>query len=190
MNRAQDYYPESPEALIVNLARGGDRLAFEELVRRHQSNIRNLMRRLSRDRHLADDLAQQTFLRAWTSIRSLRDAKAFAGWLKKIAVSMWLQHLRKHDVMLRSEELFDAALSERTTPGMALDLDAALTALPEPVRLVIVLAYQEGMSHSEISESTGIALGTVKSHIRRGSEKLKFMLQSYRDDTTAEKNHD
>ena len=90
MNRAQDYYPDCPEALIVNLARGGDRNAFEELVRRHQSSIRNFMRRCTSDIALADDLAQQTFLKVWLNIRSLKEAKAYAGWQKKIAVSIWL----------------------------------------------------------------------------------------------------
>ena len=181
MNRAQDYYPESPEALVVNLARGGDRLAFEELVRRHQSNIRNLMRRCCRDPHLADDLAQQTFLRAWTSMRNLKDAKAFAGWLKRIAVSMWLQHLRKHDVLFHSEELYDESVAEKPTPAEALDLNAALATLPEPVRLCIILSYQEGMSHAEIEQATGISLGTIKSHIKRGSTRLKTILQAYRE---------
>lgn len=180
MNSAQDYYPESPEALIVNLARGGDRLAFEELVRRHQSNIRNLMRRCSRDNQLADDLAQQAFLRAWTSIRNLKDAKAFAGWLKRIAVSMWLQHLRRNDVLLHSDELDEVSLAEKPTPAEGIDLNTALATLPEPVRLCIILSYQEGMNHGEIEEATGIALGTVKSHIRRGSERLKTILQAYR----------
>ncbi len=165
----------------MNLARGGDRLAFEELVRRHQSNIRNLMRRCSRDIDLADDLAQQTFLRAWTSLRNLKDAKAFAGWLKRIAISMWLQHLRKHDVLFHSDELDDSDIVSRQTPAEAMDLDAALATLAEPVRLCIILSYQEGMAHGEIEAATGIPLGTVKSHIRRGSEKLKSLLQAYRE---------
>ena len=62
MHKAQDHYPECPETMIVGLARSGDRRAFEELVRRRQSSIRNLMRRCCRDVTLADDLAQQVFL--------------------------------------------------------------------------------------------------------------------------------
>ena len=181
MNRAKDYYPDCPEALIVNLARSGDRNAFAELVRRHQSAVRNLMRRFSRDHSLADDLAQQTFLKVWTSIRSLKEAKAFSGWLKKIAVSVWLQHLRKNDALNFGDELTDDTWSVRETPGLAMDLDEALTTLPEQVRLCLVLAYQEGMSHGEISAATELALGTVKSHIKRGSDRLKTLLSAYRD---------
>jgi len=165
----------------VNLARSGDRNAFAELVRRHQSAVRNLMRRFSRDHSLADDLAQQTFLKVWTSIRSLKEAKAFSGWLKKIAVSVWLQHLRKNDALNFGDELTDDTWSVRETPGLAMDLDEALTTLPEQVRLCLVLAYQEGMSHGEISAATELALGTVKSHIKRGSDRLKTLLSAYRD---------
>ena len=183
MNRAKDYYPECPEALIVNLARSGDRNAFAELVRRHQSSVRNLMRRFSRDNNLADDLAQQTFLRVWMNLKSLKEAKAFAGWLKKIAVSIWLQHLRKNDVLNFSEEWDDTERSSTETPALAMDLDQALSLLPEPVRLCLVLSYQEGMSHEEISKATELALGTTKSHIKRGSEKLRSLLAAYRDET-------
>lgn len=186
MNRAQDYYPESPEALIVNLARGGDRKAFEELVRRHQSPVRNFMRRCARDNSLADDLAQQTFLKVWLNIRNLKEAKAFAAWLKKIAISIWLQHLRKNDVLTHSEELADTSSIEQPTPGIALDLNSALATLPEIVQLCIVLSYQEGMSHNEIVEATDIPLGTVKSHIKRGSERLRQLLEAYGDSEVTE----
>lgn len=181
MNRAKDYYPDCPEALIVNLARSGDRNAFAELVRRHQSAVRKLMRRFSRDPGLADDLAQQTFLKVWTSIRSLKEAKAFGGWLKRIAVSVWLQHLRRNDVLNFSDELKDETWSIHETPALAMDLDEALSTLPEQVRLCLVLAYQEGMSHGDICAATDLPLGTVKSHIKRGSERLKKILSAYRD---------
>ena len=139
------------------------------------------MRRFSRDFSLADDLAQQTFFKVWISIRSLKDARAFSAWLKKIAVSIWLQHLRKNDALSFGVELTDEAWSARETPGLAMDLDEALSTLPEQFRLCLVLAYQEGMSHSEISAATDLALGTVKSHIKRGSDRLKILLAAYRD---------
>lgn len=72
MHKAQDHYPDCPEALIVSLARTGDRSAFADLVRRRQSSIRNLMRRFCSDTTLADDLAQQVFLQVWRKIHTLK----------------------------------------------------------------------------------------------------------------------
>ena len=70
--KAQDYYPLSPEVLLITLARDGDRKAFQELVRRHQSRVRNLMHRLSSQEHLAEDLAQQVFVTMWQKLSQLR----------------------------------------------------------------------------------------------------------------------
>lgn len=187
LHKAHDYYPDCPEALIVTLARSGERAAFEELVRRQQSSIRNLMRRCCNDINLADDLSQQVFIKVWINIRGLRDVNAFPGWLKKLAISIWLQYLRKNDALRNADEIEDTDLSERQSTSIAMDLGEALATLPEIVRLCIVLSYQEGMSHSEITEATGLALGTVKSHIKRGTGKLKQLLSAYREEFTQEK---
>lgn len=170
--------------LIVALARTGDREAFGELVRRRQSWIRNFMRRAvagrSGDTALADDLAQQVFLQAWQHIGQLKQPERFDGWLRKMAVNIWLAHLRRNDA------LRDAADIETTTQtaeppasAVAIDLDRALAALPAAMRLAVVLAYHEGMTHEEIAEATGQPLGTVKSNIRRGGERLRATLSDY-----------
>jgi RNA polymerase sigma factor (sigma-70 family) len=163
----------------VALAMNGDDTAYGELVRRRQDAIRHLLRRLTRDPALADDLAQQAFVRAWKSIRTLKSPAAFGAWLRKLAVNCWLQHARikKHEVALADEALCEGHASSRVTER--LDLDAALATLPPHARLCIVLAYSEGMSHAEISESTAIPLGTVKSHIARGAAHLRELLCDY-----------
>src|SRR5580698_2184006 len=89
-----DALSSSAEASIVTLACAGDRHAFAELVRRRQSSIRSLLRRLCRDSALADDLAQETFMQAWRTIRGLRSARAFGSWLRPIAINAWLRHQR------------------------------------------------------------------------------------------------
>lgn len=183
MQKARDYYPECPESLIVNLARNGDREAFEELVRRRQSSVRNLMRRFCNDDALADDLAQQVFLKAWLSIRGLREAAAFGGWLKKVAVSIWLQHLRKKDSLSNADKLDEIETEKLESTTLNIDLNEALATLPEHVRLCIVLSYQEGFTNQEIADASKIPLGTVKSHIRRGSKKLKQLLTAYRENS-------
>jgi RNA polymerase sigma-70 factor, ECF subfamily len=177
---AQAHYPDCPEALIVSLARGGDRQAFEELVHRRQSSVRNLMRRCCHDTVQADDLAQQVFLQVWLKLYTLKDVNAFGGWLKRLAISIWLQQLRRKDALKDADELpeIPAPVQESTSVGM--DLDGALATLSEPVRLCIVLSYQEGMSHGEIADITSIPLGTVKSHINRGTRRLQQVLAAYR----------
>lgn len=172
-------HTDRPEALIVALAQSGDEAAFAELVRRRQSWIRNLMRRFSGDADLADDLAQQTFVQAWSSLGQLRQPGHFGGWLKRLAVNVWLQHVRKADALRGSVELDETAPAEAFEPGTAVDLDRALATLSQPVRLCIVLAYHEGMTHGEIADWTGMPPGTVKSHIRRGTQCLQQMLADY-----------
>jgi len=166
---------------VVALAMNGDDAAFGELVRRRQSATRQLLRRLTRDPALADDLAQQSFVQAWKSIRSLQSRSAFRAWLRKLAVNCWLQHARrrKQEVELDQEILLDVPAAAATAER--LDLDAALARLPPAARLCVVLAYSEGMSHAEISEATALPLGTVKSHVNRGAARLRELLQAYGD---------
>lgn len=165
---------------MISLAREGDKDAFAELVHRRQADIRQLMRRFSNDHALADDLSQQAFLQAFIKISSLKDYRAFGGWLKRLAINTWLQHCRKRDLLSESDEP-EGIPGTRETPAMAIDLDAALSTLKSKERLCIVLAYQEGMSHQEISDLTTLPLGTVKSHIKRGTEQLKASLAAYRN---------
>lgn len=184
MQPAAGIYAKSPEPLLVRLAGRGDRRAFEELVRRRQSWIRNLMRRLSRDATLSDDLAQQVFLQAWRTIAQLRQPAGFPGWLKRTAVNTWLQHVRRNDPLNAADVIDETEDTETPAPGTAsvtIDLDRALAKLPDAVRVCIVLSYHEHMSHAEIAEATALPLGTVKSHIRRGTEQLRSLLSDYAD---------
>lgn len=175
------------EQLLVTMASCGDRDAFAELVRRRQSWARNLMRRFSGNSALADDLAQQMFLQAYRNIGSIRSATAFGGWLKRIAVTTWLQHTRRQDPLWNASDMDDWTPSHTPQGGLALDLDKALNALPAPVRTCVILSYHENMPHAEIAEATGLPVGTVKSHIRRGSEQLRTALAAYRSED--QRNH-
>lgn len=184
MQRAQDYYPECPEAFLVSLARTGDRKAFETLVQSRQSSMRNLMRRFSGDRTLADDLAQQVFLKVWLNIRGLRKPSAFNAWLRQLAVSVWLQYVRKKDALRGAGELSGTEAARReSSASLGMDLDRALATLPEAQRLPLVLSYHEGLTHDEIAELTGTPLGTVKSQIRNGALRLRQLLGAYVNDT-------
>ena len=164
----------------------GDRSAFEELVRRRQSWVRNLMRRLSRDGALADDLAQQAFIRVWRTLGQLQQPLRFPGWLKRLAINVWLQHHRKIDLLAASDTLDDYDEPRSGSAGAAIDIDRALTLLPDAVRVCIVLSYHAEMSHAEIAEATALPIGTVKSHIRRGTERLQSLLSAYAEPATNE----
>jgi RNA polymerase sigma-70 factor, ECF subfamily len=167
------------EASVVALACAGDQPAFEELVRRRQSSIRNLLRSLCRQAALADDLAQETFLQAWLHIGSLRVPDAFAGWLRKLAINSWRQHLRREGIFGKLAEVEPGDVVSTSSTTETLDLNAALGALAPNVRLCIVLSYHEGMSHGEIASATQLPLGTVKSHIARGTVLLRELLAAY-----------
>lgn len=169
----------SPESALVVLARSGDDSAFGELVQRRQASIRGLLRRWSGDAALADDLAQDTFVHAWKDLGKLRSPGAFGGWLRQIALHTWLQYARRAKIPMDEsfveEDIRDDVMPN---PGAAIDLDRALTALRPPERLCLVLNLSEGMSHGEIADATGFALGTVKSHITRGTAKLRRLLDN------------
>jgi RNA polymerase sigma-70 factor (ECF subfamily) len=137
------------------------------------------MRRLSRDAALADDLAQQVFIRVWRTVGQLHDPLRFPGWLKRLAVNVWLQHQRKRDPLASSDSLDDHEQAMHDTSETAVDIDRALALLPPAVRLCVVLSYHAHMSHAEISEAVSMPLGTVKSHILRGTKRLESLLSAY-----------
>ena len=184
------YYAEGPEALVVSLASKGDSDAFAELVRRRQGWIRTLMHRCSGDVTLADDLSQQVFLKAWRKIRQLRNAEHFGAWLKRLAINEWLQYKRSKDALRAAAGEEAITLTQLDKTSIGLDLDRAMSVLPGPVSLCIALSYHERMTNDEIAELTGIQLGTVKSHIRRGSQRLRELLAAYDETNEPEDNHE
>jgi len=190
MQKGPEFYQKHSEAMIINLARTGEVSAFEELVRRRQSAVRNLMRRFCTDTMLAEDLAQQVFLKVWEKLPYLKKTSSFGSWIQRISVTTWLQYLRKKDALRGSQELTEQTFEQNTDSAASMeidtDLERALAILPPRVRLCLVLSYKEGMSHSEITEMTKLPLGTVKSHIKRGAEKLKQLLAAYQRPASGE----
>jgi RNA polymerase sigma-70 factor (ECF subfamily) len=151
------------------------------LVTRHQSKVRGYLRQLTRNPAMADDLAQETFIRAWDKLASFSGKGSFLSWLLAIAHKQFLQSLRKNkrDQRLLSEIESDpgedagASFRSGTSSEELADLPALLGVLSEPERTTLVLAYGYGLSHGEIGEATGMALGTIKSHIHRGKAKIR-----------------
>ncbi len=179
-------YAGAPEALVVGAARTGDRAAFADLVRRRQIWIRQVMRRCCGDTVLADDLSQQVFLQAWRQIAGVREPHKFGAWLKRLAINTWLQYLRANDALREAGPFDGSEVAPPATPGAGIDLDRALSVLAPAVRLCVVLSYHEGMTHPEFAALTDMPLGTVKSHIRRGTQQLQQLLSAYQETSQAE----
>ena len=176
------HHSATAEAILLRLAQTGDSSAFDELVQRKQGAIRGLLCRLCGDSSRADDYAQQAFLQAWINLPSLRTDAAFSGWLRSIAVRIWLDSMRRKEPLASGTEALDEdhqSLRYTESPDIASDIDRGLAHLAPAERLCIVLFYQDRLTHAEISEATDLPLGTVKSHIGRGTQKLREALSDY-----------
>jgi len=164
---------------LVALSVGGNRDAFGELVRRHGSGVRALLRRMGADPATADDLAQDAFLAAFEQIADFRGEGAFAGWIKRIAARLYLKRWRREArVSLTFEGPDeDGGVGQGEAGANArIDLDEALKGLSAVERLCVSLCYGAGLSHAEAAAALNAPLGTVKSHVKRGLDKLKGRL--------------
>lgn len=167
------------ETILIALACAADSQAFSEIVRRRQSGVRHFMYRLCRDRSLGDDLAQQVFIKIWRGLPRLREVAAFDGWLRRVMVTTWLEELRRRKLDVDAGQDPDTLPAREPPLAERWDLDAALARLAPHARLCVVLAYHDGLSHAEIAELTGLALGTVKSHVVRGAARLRQLMDGY-----------
>jgi len=163
---------------LCALAAAGDRRAFGELVRRHGSAVRGLLRRMGAQGAEADDVAQDAFLGAFERIAEFRGEGTFAAWVKRIAARLYLRRLQRERRLARLAAE-GAQAGEVHTSGFAdgrIDLDEALKALSDAERICVSLCFGAGLSHAEVAEASGLPLGTVKSHVKRGLEKLRARL--------------
>lgn len=168
--------------LIARVLVDDDQHAFGELVRRHQSTVRGLLRQLTRtDLELADDLAQETFIRAYKNIRSFRGEARFSTWLYRIAYNCFREDARRRKelVGIDEEQLQAEPDPQKVDPGLRHDIMHALNLLPLHERTAVVLCCQNGLSHDEAARVLDIPLGTVKTNVLRGREKLKRTLAAW-----------
>jgi RNA polymerase sigma-70 factor (ECF subfamily) len=158
-----------------------DQNAFGELVRRYQSPVRGFLARMARgDTHLADDMAQETFLKAWQKLRTFRGEARFSTWLFGIAINEFRAQARRckelalEDVADPPPEATEVAAD--TGSNLRLDLTAALKGLNSGERAAVLLCCQNGLSHDEAAQILECPLGTVKTNVLRGREKLRRAL--------------
>jgi len=155
-----------------------DTAAFGELVRRHQSHVRNFLRKLSGDHTLADDLAQDSFIHAWEKLQTYSGRGSFIGWLLKVAYTTFLQSKRKTkryaEIINSAGHVADQESRSQVLPDDEItDLEKFLAVLTEEERAIMVMSYACGLSHREIGDATDLPVGTVKSVIFRGKEKIR-----------------
>ncbi|MCR5880277.1 RNA polymerase sigma factor [Phenylobacterium sp. J367] len=159
-------------------AASGERKAFGELVRRHGSAVRGLLRRMGAQAAEADDVAQDAFLAGFERIAEFRGEGAFVGWIKKIAARLYLRRLqRERRLGIFSAEGNEADLEVHDADADGrIDLDEALKGLGASERMCVSLCFGAGLSHAEAAEALNLPLGTVKSHVKRGLDKLRTRL--------------
>ena len=168
---------------LAALAAAGDRSAFGELVRRHGAAVRGLLRRMGAAPAEADDIAQDAFLVAFERIGEFRAQGTFAAWVKKIGARQYLRRLQRERRIAAFAAETDGAEEPAAAPDAAgrIDLDEALRALGPAERICVSMCYGAGLSHAEAADALNLPLGTVKSHVKRGLEKLRARLAPAED---------
>ena len=149
--------------------------AFDELVKKYQSPIRRFFLNLTcGDSELSDDLAQDTFIKAYTNIASFKNLSSFSTWLYRIAYNIFYDYIRsrKETNDLDAREVDAISSVEQDNLGQKMDVYQSLKTLKEIERPCITLFYMEDVSIEKIAGITGCPVGTVKSHLSRGKEKL------------------
>lgn len=165
---------EMHDVELAAQAAAGGRREYGELVRRHGSAVRGLLRRMGAVPSLADDVAQDAFLQGFQRCSEFRGQGTFAGWIKKIAARLYLKRVAREARYVEEVETEEAQISVDTAGLM--DLDEALKTLSETERVCVTLCHGAGMAHPEIAAAMNLPLGTVKSHVKRGLDKLRARL--------------
>jgi RNA polymerase sigma-70 factor (ECF subfamily) len=186
---------------LVERVQNGDKRAFDLLVRKYQHKVIALVSRYVRSHAECEDIAQESFIRAWRALGSFRGDSAFYTWLYKIAVNTAKNHLvamgrrpPTDDVdaeeavfMAGAERMQDSATPEREMMRQEIEQSVFSTvqALPEELRTAITLREVDGLSYDEIAEAMGCPIGTVRSRIFRAreaiDEKLRPLLSDRED---------
>jgi RNA polymerase sigma-70 factor, ECF subfamily len=185
------------DVALVQRAQANDRAAFNEIVLRYKGKVFNYISRMVPSGGDAEDLTQETFIRAYLSIRSFQSRASLNTWLFRIATNLCIDHSRKQKTHIQASSLSqtlesDDAEIERDIPDCAFDpqrllmnqelgkvMDAALYELPEKLRTVVLLYDMEGLSYEEIAAIVNCPLGTVKSRLFNARAALREKLSPY-----------
>ncbi|CAG0967218.1 RNA polymerase sigma-H factor [Anaerolineales bacterium] len=177
---------EVSETELILKARDGDRNAFNELVRIHAQGVMNVIYRMCGDAQVAEDAAQETFIRAWSHLGSFRVDSSLRNWLYRIALNTATDMLRKEKRILPGDvEDFQLVDPQLGPEGIYLQeertalVQAAIQSLPDASRAVLVLKEYEGLSYREIADALDIPIGTVMSRLNYARKTLKEKLERH-----------
>lgn len=168
-------------ATLVERAQSGDVDAFETLYRTTVGRVYALCLRMCRDPHLAEELVQESYVRAWQKLATFRRDSLFTTWMHRLATNVVLGHFRRAG--RRIDELDDDGERLAGEPAadrpseLALDLERAIASLPAGARNVLVLHDVEGFTHEEIARMSGFAPGTSKAQLSRARRLLRKVLK-------------
>lgn len=172
----------SDEPAVVGQARDGNVAAFELLYRRYAGRIYAVCLRLAGNTTLAEECAQDAFVRAWESLERFRGDSSFGTWVHRIAVNTVLE---RHRTQLRQarwvthkdDEILESMPAAEAGPEHSMDLESSIAKLPPAARMIFVLYDVEGHTHEEIAQMTGLAVGTSKAHLHRARRILRERLE-------------
>ena len=178
---------EVSDAELVAKSQDGDKKAFEQLVVRNQDLVFSLAFKLSGDRDLANDIAQESFIRAWRAIEKFRGDSAFSTWIYRITVNTaWTlrKKAKKHSLANIEDTQEPIVIDEKKDPeliainsDLSFVLKQALNKLPMEQRIIVELKNIEGRSHKEIAEYLGITVTAAKVRLHRAHQKLRVLLE-------------
>jgi RNA polymerase sigma-70 factor (ECF subfamily) len=182
-----NFSKEVTDGELVARSQDGDKKAFEQLVIRNQDLVFSLAFKLSRDRDLANDIAQESFIRAWRAIEKFRGDSAFSTWIYRITVNTaWTlrKKAKKHALANIEDTQEPIVIDEKKDPeliainsDLSFVLKQALNKLPMEQRIIVELKNIEGMSHKEIAEYLGITVTAAKVRLHRAHQKLRVFLE-------------
>lgn len=175
--------PAGTETGLIELAQHGDRNAFGELVRRHYQGVVLVVTRMCGDTGLAEDAAQEAFMRAWVNLPSFQPRGCLRNWLYRIAINAALDVLRHKPEETLEDEQARRIPDQAVEPEMALIekeravvIQQAVKSLPEAARAVLVLREYGGLSYREISVALDVPIGTVMSRLNYARNRLREVL--------------
>ena len=178
---------EVSEAELVIRAQGGDRNAFSDLVCIHAQGVLNVIFRMCGNAQVAEDAAQETFIRAWSHLGSFRADSSLRNWLYRIALNTATDMLRREKRTLPGDvDDFQLVDPQFGPEGIYLQVEqtelvqAAIQSLPDASRAVLVLKEYEGLSYREIADALDIPIGTVMSRLNYARRVLKEKLEGQR----------